>query len=478
MNYELPVIDRETFDRYTGLSLPRHVAYPMPSWWNDVDPAEAALIRRNCLSSGDHRDLSLYLHLPFCEHVCRFCACNKVSLKRKASDADAIVEGYIDAIVSEARSRAALVDEMDGSHRRLRQIHWGGGTPTFLTCEEIVRLHTACLEVFDLAPDAECSIEIDPRSTSEEQLVTLRSLGFNRISFGVQDFDPKVQEHVNRIQPLSLVQEITDCARKIGFESVNFDLIYGLPFQSVKSVVSTIEHTLDMLPDRIAFYHYAQIPDRIAMQRGIDHGALPTSEQKLTMLLEATVRFVSAGYTFIGLDHFARPDERLAKAFRDGTIHRSFQGMTTGGELDLIGIGCSAISVFPRRGYVQNERDPRRYADLVRRGEDPVIKGLHLGIEDGERQTILMDLYCYAGVCPDRLLELSGVDVRPYLASAGQALVRLERDGLIVFTPSGGIQLTNPLGRVLMRNVAAVFDAYLPENAAWSGIPQSFSSSA
>ena len=478
MKYELPVLDRETFDRYTGLSLPRHVAYPMPSWWHDVDSEEAADIRTDCLTREYQRDLSLYLHLPFCEHVCRFCACNKVSLKRKASDADAIVDEYLDAIIAEARGRAEFIDRISHSPRSLRQIHWGGGTPTFLNCDEIVRLHTACLEVFDLAPDAECSIEIDPRSTSEEQLITLRELGFNRISFGVQDFDQKVQEHVNRIQPLTLVREITECAREIGFESVNFDLIYGLPFQSLDSVTSTIEHTLEMLPDRIAFYHYAQIPDRIAMQRGIDHGALPTSDQKLTMLLEATARFMSAGYTFIGLDHFARPEERLAQAYREGSIHRSFQGMTTGGELDLIGIGCSAISVFPRRGYIQNERDPRKYAEIMKRGEDPVIKGLALGVEDGERQSILMDLYCYAGVCPERLLEMSGVDARPYLDAAGHALDRLVRDGLIVITPTGGIQLTNPLGRVLMRNVAAVFDAYLPENAAWSGIPQSFSSSA
>ena len=478
MIYELPVIDRETFDRYTGLSLPRHVAYPMPSWWHDVGPIEADRIRERSLEGGEPRDLSLYLHLPFCERLCRFCACNKVSLKREAPTANAMVDAYLDAIIAEARARAALVERVGGPRRRVRQIHWGGGTPTFLTSAEISRLHEACREIFDLAPDAECSIEIDPRSTSEDQLNTLRDLGFNRISFGVQDFDPKVQEHVNRVQPLSLVRDITLRARDIGFESVNFDLIYGLPFQTVESVVSTIEHTLDLLPDRIAFYHYAQIPDRVAMQRGIDHGALPTSGEKLTMFLEATRRFVDSGYAFIGLDHFARPDERLTRAFRDGSIHRSFQGMTTGGELDLIGLGCSAISVFPRRGYIQNERDPKKYGATIGRGEDPVIKGMELTTDDGERQAILMDLYCYAGVCPERLLRTSGIDAVPYLANAHAALDRLADDGLIVHTGTGGIELTNPLGRVLMRNVAAVFDGYLPRNAAWSGIPQSFSSSA
>ncbi len=478
MTYGLPVIDRETFGRYTGLSLPRHVAYPMPSWWHDVDPTEAGLIRDACLGGDSPRDLSLYIHLPFCEHVCRFCACNKVSLKRKSPHAEEMVEGYLDAVISEARTRSDALEALGGARRPVRQIHWGGGTPTFLNSREIERLHRACLEVFDLTPDAECSIEIDPRSTSREQLETLRGLGFNRISFGVQDFDPKVQEHVNRIQPLSLVREITHCARDIGFESVNFDLIYGLPFQSIETVVSTITHTLELLPDRIAFYHYAQIPDRVAIQRGIDHGALPSSDTKLTMLLEATRRFVEAGYSFIGLDHFARPDERLARAFRDGSIHRSFQGMTTGGELDLIGLGCSAISVFPRRGYIQNERDPKKYASIVAAGEDPVIKGLSLGIEDGERQAILMDLYCYAGVCPERLLAVSGIDAHPYLTAARPALQRLAEDGLLTFNRAGGFDLTNPLGRVLMRNVAAVFDAYLPANAAWSGIPQSFSSSA
>lgn len=473
----LPVIDRGMFSKYSGLSLPRHVAYPMPIWWADVDDAEAARIRSLSVHSERSRDLSLYVHIPFCEKMCRFCACNRTILRKDSPTGQERVDRYLDALIVELSRRAEDVGTLSGRRRRLRQIHWGGGTPTYLTLVQIERLHQATAALFDIDADAEISIEVDPRVTTREQLELLHQLGFNRISFGVQDFDPKVQEHVGRIQPLSMVRATTVHAREIGYESVNFDLIYGLPYQTLEGVVDTIERTRVLRPDRIAFYHYAQIPDRIANQRGLHHEAMPDSDTKLSMMLEASARFLEEGYRFIGLDHFALPTERLARSVRTGEIHRSFQGMTTGAELDLIGIGCSSISVYPRSAYLQNVRDPAEYTQRILGGEEPAMRGLELSVEDGHRQAILMDLYCYGGIDPVRLASL-GVEAHAYIEAAADAIDRLESDGLLRRTDSGGLLLTDPLGRVLMRNVAAAFDSYLGDAAPWSGMQQTFSASA
>lgn len=474
----LPMIDRETFARYAGLSLPRHVAYPMPTWWHDVDPPSAAHLRQLSVSAAKPRDLSLYLHIPFCERMCSFCACNRFILRKDRASSSPRVERYLEALIAELALRAEDIGLIGGRRRTVRQIHWGGGTPTYLDVDEIRRLHGATAEFFQVDPEAEVSIEVDPRVTTREQLNVLKSIGFNRISFGIQDFDPDVQQHIGRIQPLEMVKRTVADARQAGFASINFDLIYGLPFQSVETIVETIERSIDLLPDRIAFYHYAQIPDRVANQRGLDHSALPDSDTKLTMLLEATQRFGAAGYEFIGLDHFARPDEMLARAMRNGEINRSFQGMTTGALLDLFGFGCSAISVLPGLMYLQNEHDFAAYTGRVLAGEDPAVRGLQLSDDDAVRQAALMELYCYGAIDPRRLLRATGADFATYFADEQQALHRLVADGLLEFTDVGGIRLTHPLGRVLMRNVAAVFDGYLDREAPWSGMQQTFSTSA
>lgn len=474
----LPVLDRKVFSRYAGLSLPRHVAYPMPTWWSGVDADQAATLRARSFESTPARDLSLYLHIPFCERMCLFCACNRTILRKDSPTAEDRVERYVSALVTEMRSIAPRIVGAEGRPRPVRQIHWGGGTPTYLDCRQIRRLHEATAEIFDIHADAEISIEVDPRVTTREQLAELRDLGFNRISFGVQDFDPRVQEHVGRIQPLEMVRATTEDARSLGYPSVNYDLIYGLPLQTVESVIHTVERTLELRPDRIAFYHYAQIPDRIANQRGLRHDALPDSDTKLTMMLEASARFEAAGYEFIGLDHFALPDERLARAMKDGDIHRSFQGMTTGGELDLFGFGCSAISVLPRRAYLQNQHDPNEYVERILGGGDAAVRGMSLSADDGLRQAMLMDLYCHSRIDPDRVDRLTGERSRPVLAAASDSLDRLASDGLLRRTSDGGIQLTDPLGRVLMRNVAAALDGYLEQDAPWTGVRQTFSASA
>ncbi len=475
---ELPVIDREMFSRYAGLSLPRHVAYPMPTWWHDVDSAEAAQLRALSVNAHSPRDLSLYLHLPFCEHMCLFCGCNRTIVRKDGKSGPGRVERYLDALIREMEQRAGDIGRINDKRRMVRQIHWGGGTPTYLDCDQIRKVHGATADLFDIAPDAEVSIEVDPRVTTLEQLRVLREVGFNRISMGVQDFDPVVQAHIGRIQPFEMVKTCVEEARAAGFPSINFDLIYGLPRQTIESVERMIDKTIELMPDRIAFYHYASIPDRIANQRGLDQRSLPDSDSKLTMMLEATERFARAGYEFVGLDHFALPDERLAQAMRTGQINRTFQGMTTGAELDLFGFGCSAISILPRAMYLQNEHEVNAYTEKMFSGIDPATRGKMLTHDDAVRQGALMQLYCRAEIDPVRLHGETGVDFESYFAAECHRLERLIDDGLVERTAGGGIRLTHPLGRVLMRNVAAVFDHYLDEEAPWTGMKQTFSASA
>ena len=466
------VFDEATFLRYAGLSLPRHVSYPMPTWWHPVDPAGAAALRT--LASGP-RDLSLYLHLPFCEALCTYCACNKTILRREVSEGQTRVERYLHALTTELEWRARDV----GAGRTVRQVHWGGGTPTYLDLDQILRLHRRTTELFQVAPDAEVSIEVDPRVTSRAQLECLRELGFNRVSMGVQDFDPKVQEHVRRVQPYAQVEALVHDARELGFESVNFDLIYGLPYQTRATVAETLERALALQPDRVAYYHYAAIPDKVAAQRGLDHDACPSSLEKLHVFLDGVAAFEAAGYEFIGLDHFARPEEGLARAKREGTLTRNFQGMTTGAPLDLVGVGCSSISVFPGRAFLQNEHVHDAYAESIEAGREPARRGLALSADDAERQALLMRLYGDARIdAGQHEAAFPGRPFRERFLGELEDLRELQRDGLVTLESDGSVNLTWPLGRVLMRNVAAVFDAYLEPDAYKAGQPETFSASA
>jgi oxygen-independent coproporphyrinogen-3 oxidase len=466
------VFEEETFLRYAGLSLPRHVAYPMPTWWHPVDAAGAAAVRG--LGRGP-RDLSLYLHLPFCEALCTYCACNKTILRREVSAGQTRVERYLAALTTELEWRSNDV----GAGRIVRQLHWGGGTPTYLDLDQIERLHRRTTELFQVAPDAEVSIEVDPRVTSRAQLELLRELGFNRVSMGVQDFDAKVQEHVRRVQPYTQVEALVHDAREVGFESVNFDLIYGLPYQTRATVAETLERALELQPDRVAYYHYAAIPDKVAAQRGLDHHACPSSLEKLHVFLDGVAAFEAAGYEFIGLDHFARPEEGLARAKREGTLTRNFQGMTTGAPLDLVGVGCSSISVFPGRAFLQNEHVHDAYAESIEAGREPARRGLVLSAADAERQALLTRLYGDARIDARRHeASFPGRPFRERFAVELAKLRELQHDGLVELESDGSVALTWPLGRVLMRNVAAIFDAYLEPDAYKAGQPETFSASA
>lgn len=474
MSVQPAEVNLDIFRKYAGISLPRHVSYPMPSWWHEMDAAEATSLRKESNENQPAYDISLYLHIPFCETLCKFCACNKIIQSKGSPGAQQRTENYLKALEKEIRQLSKTVS----ANRKLKQIHWGGGSPTYLTPDQIETIHRAIDEVFTISHDAEISMEIDPRTSSFELLKTIRRIGFNRVSMGVQDFDEQVQSHVRRIQPLEMVRETVEQCRELNFDSVNFDLIYGMPYQTPKTIRDTVEKSIDLSPDRIAYYHYAQIPEKIATQRGMDYTRLPDSESKLQMFLIGLEMFEEAGYEFIGLDHFARSDEGLVDAFRDGTLQRNFQGMTTGGGLDLIGAGVSSISHFRDKGFLQNYKDVDRYVGLIENVESLVERGCRLTFDDRVRQFLIDHLYAYAEIKPDDVEQRFEINFKDYFARELGILEELEQDQLVVFDTDGVIRVTIPLGRVLLRNVAAVFDAYLSHDAYRSGTQTNFSANA
>lgn len=468
------IVDLEVFRRYSGLSLPRHVSYPMPTGWHEMD--EAAALKMLADSNARERDngLSLYLHIPFCEALCKFCACTRVILKKNKAGAADQVDAYLAALEEDIARMAELV----GDGRVVRQIHWGGGSPTYLSSEQIERIQGRIGELFDVAPDAEIAMEIDPRTAPPDKLQALRAAGFNRVSLGVQDFSEKVQMHVRRIQPFEMVRTTVAVCKALGFESVNFDLIYGLPYQTPETVRDTIEQAITLAPDRVAYYHYAQIPEKIATQRGMDYTKLPDSETKLDMFLAGVELFGAAGYDFIGLDHFAKSEEGLAKAAEDGTLQRNFQGMTTGGGLDLIGLGASSIGHLAGIGFLQNVRESEPYVASVESGKLPVVRGKRFTEDDRIRQAVISDLYCTAEIRPEPIEKQFGIVFADYFARELSIMEELQHDGLVVLHANGTIRATMPLGRVLLRTVAAPFDAYLDDDAYRVGDKNCFSANA
>ncbi len=467
-------VDLEVFRRYAGLSLPRHVSYPMPTWWKEIDAADAGAMLQESTQQTPGNDLSLYVHIPFCQTLCKFCACNRVIVGSANDDVAKRVDRYLDALEREIRSLSASID----AERPLRQIHWGGGSPTYLSGDQIERVFGVIADVFQIDEQAEIAMEIDPRGVSPEKLSVLKRLGFNRLSMGIQDFDRRTQEHVRRVQPFDLVRDVIGTCRELEFESINFDLIYGMPFQTRETIRDTVEKTISLGPNRVAFYHYAQIPEKIATQRGMDFKNLPDSEAKLEMFLIGLDLFEQAGYAFIGLDHFARADEALTKSLVDRTLQRNFQGMTTGRDLRLLGVGVSAISHLPGIGFLQSIKDTERYVALIDAGKSPVERGKRFTHDDLIRQYVIGDLYCQATIEPKTIERRFGIDFANYFAPEMATMEELSRDGLVSVGADDVIQLSTPLGRVLMRNVAAVFDAYLDKNAYREGARYCYSASA
>lgn len=429
---------------------PRYTSYPTAPTWSERYDAAAFRADLSALATRPGDPLALYAHVPFCRSLCHFCACNRIITQREA-----LPIAYLDAVEREI----ATVREAAGCARPVTQLHWGGGTPTHLTPPQIERLHGALCEAFPLAPDAECSIEVDPRVTSVEQLECLAQLGFRRLSLGVQDFDPRVQAAVHRVQSVEDTAALVEAARNAGFDAIAFDLIYGLPFQSEASMARTLDHVLAIGPDRVALYSYAHVTWVAKQQRGFERHDLPSPAAKLAILVAAIRRFLAAGYVYVGFDHFARPDDALARALAAGTLRRNFMGYTTQAGVDLLGFGPSAISET-REAYAQSARELDAWGDAARAGALATVRGHRLDDDDRRRGWVIARILCTGRVTPAAYGETFGEPLAERFGAELESLAPLERDGLVRRASDGSFELT-PLGRLLARSVAMRFDAYL-----------------
>ncbi len=428
---------------------PRYTSYPTAlefrEDYTDDDFQQAA-------NRYPERPLSLYVHIPFCHKLCYFCACNKV-ITRHQHKADI----YLDFLEQEIKHRALLF-----KNRIVTQIHWGGGTPTYLTFEQSARLMKMLREWFNIAENAEISIEIDPREIELSMLDHLRNLGFNRMSMGVQDFNKKVQETVNRVQDEKFIQALLERARSLGFQSTNLDLIYGLPFQTVESFSFTLQKVIELNPDRLSVFNYAHLPSRIAGQAKIKNETLPAPETKLAILQNTIEQLGQAGYKFIGMDHFAKPDDELAIAQQKGVLHRNFQGYTTQEECDLLGLGVSAISLLGDH-YAQNQKDLKAYyADIDEKGI-ALHKGLVLSQEDCLRRDVIKQLICNFKLDFSAIEQQYNIKFNQHFAEDLALLQPLAEDGLLVINEDC-IQVS-PKGRLLIRNICLCFDTYSRQQA-------------
>jgi oxygen-independent coproporphyrinogen-3 oxidase len=443
------VIDPVLIRKY-DVSGPRYTSYPTADRFVEAfGEAEWAqwVAKRNI--GGIKQPLSVYVHVPFCDTICYYCACNKVVTRDHGKSAK-----YIKYLSKEV----VRVGEMLGDERGICQLHWGGGTPTFLSREEMGGLANALRSQFEPQPGWECSIEVDPRQVEPGQMAFLASLGFNRASVGVQDFDPEVQKAVRRVQSEETTRRVIDEARASGFRSVNLDLIYGLPKQTLDSFNATLDKVLALRPDRLALYSYAHLPAVFKPQRRIREADLPSAEAKLQILTLAIGRLTRAGYLYIGMDHFAKPDDELAVAQRQGRLQRNFQGYSTRPESDLLGFGISAIGrVGPT--YYQNLKSLEEYYGALNEGRVPVWRGVDLTRDDLLRRAVIQALTCHFRVSIESIEVSYLVDFRRYFAAELEVLKPLADDGLVELA-SDWIVVT-PKGRLLVRAVCMVFDRYL-----------------
>jgi oxygen-independent coproporphyrinogen-3 oxidase len=440
---------------------PRYTSYPTaPSWKESLDAAGYGRILEESRAAAEPAPLSLYFHLPFCERLCYFCGCTVVITGTHHGPE----ETYLQAIEREIDWSAS---RLGGSTRRVVQLHWGGGTPTYFSPALLTRLGRRIRERFAFDSDAEIGVEIDPRVTTPAHLEALAALGFNRLSLGVQDFDAEVQESINRIQPFEATREIVRAARSLGFPSVNMDLIYGLPHQTPERFARTIDRILEIGPDRLAVYSYANVP-WMKKHQSVLEKHLPDEATKLSIFLTALERFTAAGFEYIGMDHFARPDDELARARRERTLHRNFQGYTTKAGTDLVGFGMSAIGSIGD-WYVQNRRELAPYrSDVAAAGAAP-FRGARLSADDRLRRTVIERLMCHGVVRKREIEERFGIRFDEEFAQALERLEPMRRDGLVELS-ADEVRAT-PLGRLFLRNLAMPFDAYLekaPERPVFS----------
>ena len=443
--------DRALIEKYDRPG-PRYTSYPTAPQFHQafaMDDYQAAARASNAAESP--KNLSVYIHIPFCKSLCYYCACNKI-ITHKTERA---VE-YLEYLKREIAMQAALFDKS----RKLTQLHLGGGTPTYLTNEQLEELMDTLRTSFNLdeSDSHEFSLEVDPRTISPVQIHELRALGFNRLSFGVQDFDEAVQAAVNRLQSEEQTRELVEAARDAGFKSISVDLIYGLPLQTVQSFDTTLSKIIDMRPDRIAAYSYAHLPELVRAQKLIRPQDMPPPERKLELLELTIARLTAAGYIYIGMDHFALPDDELALARANGTLQRNFQGYSTHADCDLIGIGVSSIGKV-HNTYSQSVKELSQYYARIDADMLPIMRGYTLSEDDLLRREVILDLMCQERIDFGKFEQRYGINFNDYFADALEQLAEPVADGLVAIREQELVLL--PEGKLMLRNVAMAFDAYL-----------------
>ncbi len=448
-----PTIDlsSELLEKYS-VSVPRYTSYPTAPEWKESFSKEDFL-SANERGNKSKAPISLYFHLPFCESQCYFCACNIVISKKRD-----VVSPYIDHISKEINSIGKIIDK----NRLVEQLHLGGGTPTYFLPNELENFLNVVKENFNFSKNIEAGIEVDPRVTTVGHLNVLSKHGFNRISMGIQDFDPIVQESVNRIQPFEETKLLFDTARNLGFNSINVDLIYGLPNQTKDSFEKTIDLILKLNPDRIALFHYAHLPQMVPHQgKYIDSSKLPSSNEKIKIFQYALKALTDNGYDFIGLDHFAKSNDELAQARRNKTLHRNFQGYTTKAGCDLYGFGITAISNV-QKTFSQNIKKINPYYETIENNQIPILRGFVLSPDDLIREEVIMKILCHGEVNKAEIEKKYNIDFDKYFAYEIDKLQEFEKEGLIILTRDSVLSITN-LGQFFLRNIASTFDYYLQE---------------
>ncbi|GLQ32801.1 oxygen-independent coproporphyrinogen III oxidase [Litoribrevibacter albus] len=439
--------DDEMIRRYEGKG-PRYTSYPTALSFTPIKHDQFTRHAAQCQDVSD--PISLYVHIPFCERLCFYCGCNKIVTQQKEK-----ADPYITALKQEMEMISPSF-----KHRPVHQLHFGGGTPNYLTKEQFQQVIHHLEKFFDLdmTREGEYSIEVDPRTLTTEQVSHYRKLGINRISMGIQDFDPKVQHAINRIQTYEEVEEIVRAARGCGYQSISFDLIYGLPYQSTETFAKTLEQVVELNPDRIAVFNYAHLPDRFKAQKLIDSDSIPTSATKLDLLHLTIRKLMEAGYVYIGMDHFAKADDELCVAQRSGTLQRNFQGYSTHNELDLVGLGASSISLVQGL-YSQNAKGLKLYQNFLAQGILPTEKGYQLNEDDELRKELIMTLACQYKLDYTKFEEKYGINFKEYFAKELASLAHFAEDGMVNLEEDR-LQINQP-GRLLIRSICMAFDAHM-----------------
>jgi|TARA_B100001105_G_scaffold253812_1_gene248146 oxygen-independent coproporphyrinogen-3 oxidase len=440
------LFDIDLINKYNR-SGPRYTSYPTANNFSELSLEDYK--QQSVLSNRRKTSISLYCHIPFCDTVCYYCGCNKVVTKDKSR-----AEPYIDALFKEIEMQSSLFDK----ERLVEQMHFGGGTPTFLSKEQIIRLSNKLQQSFNFSPNGEYSIEIDPRGIDEDLIESLTLARFNRISLGVQDFDLKVQKAVNRVQSFKQTKAVVEISRKNGFKSISIDLIYGLPRQSKDTFKRTLEKVKELRPDRISLFNYAHLPELFKPQRRIVAEELPSPSEKLNIFQYSLEYLIGLGYIYIGMDHFALPDDPLAIAQSEGNLYRNFQGYSTHSECDIVGLGLSSIGQVAD-SFSQNEKSLEKYYQALESGQLPINKGLIINQDDKIRRALIMELICHFEVNISRLEERYSIKFTNYFADSFEKLVEMQNDGLVELK-SDSIKVMDR-GKLLVRNICMLFDSYL-----------------